>query len=65
MPKIRLIERNGTEHVLEAQVGMSVMQTALGHRVPSIVGDRGGCCSCGTCHVYVETNAVKLYDLPF
>lgn len=54
MPKLRLIEHNGTEHVLEAEVGSSVMQTAVDNMVPGIIGDCGGNCSCATCHGYVD-----------
>jgi 2Fe-2S ferredoxin len=54
MPKIVFIEHNGKEHVVEATVGESIMQTALDHMVPGILGDCGGACSCGTCHCYVE-----------
>jgi 2Fe-2S ferredoxin len=54
MTKVVYIEHNGTEHVVEAQDGKSVMQTALDHLVPGIVGDCGGCCTCATCHGYVD-----------
>lgn len=53
MPKVTFIEHNGKEHVVDAQVGKSIMQTALDHKVPGILGDCGGECSCGTCHCYV------------
>jgi len=33
---------------------MSVMQAALNHSVPGILGECGGNCMCATCHVYVE-----------
>ncbi len=54
MPKILFIEHNGTQHVVEAEVGKSLMQTALDNMVPGIVGDCGGCCSCATCHGYID-----------
>jgi len=54
MPKIVYIEHDGKEHVVDATVGVSVMQTALDHFVPGILGDCGGACSCGTCHCYVD-----------
>jgi 2Fe-2S ferredoxin len=55
MTKIIYIEHSGTEHVVDAQDGKSIMQTALDHSVPGIVGDCGGCCSCATCHGYIDT----------
>ncbi len=54
MPKVTLIEFNGTSHTLEAGAGQSVMQVAMSNRVPGIIADCGGSCSCATCHVYVD-----------
>ncbi len=54
MPKVTLIEFNGTSHTLEASSGQSVMQVAMSNRVPGIIADCGGSCSCATCHVYVD-----------
>ncbi|MBL6752300.1 MAG: (2Fe-2S)-binding protein [Nevskia sp.] len=54
MPKIIFIEHNGARHEVEAQTGQSVMQAAVGNLVPGIVGDCGGCCTCATCHGYVD-----------
>jgi ferredoxin, 2Fe-2S len=56
MTKIVFIEHAGTKHIVEAQNGKSVMQTAVDNMVPGIVGDCGGCCSCATCHGYVDEN---------
>lgn len=30
------------------------MQCAQQHLVPGILGDCGGCCTCGTCHGYID-----------
>ncbi len=54
MPKIHFIEHNGKEHVIDASVGSSVMQSAVENLVPGIIGDCGGACSCATCHCYVD-----------
>jgi 2Fe-2S ferredoxin len=54
MPKITFVEHSGTEHVVDAQVGQSVMQAAVNNMVPGIVADCGGNCACATCHVYVD-----------
>ena len=54
MPKITYIESNGTEHVVEAEVGMTVMEAAVKNMVPGIEAECGGACACATCHVYVE-----------
>jgi 2Fe-2S ferredoxin len=54
MPKIVFIEHNGTEHPVEANTGTSIMQAAVENSVPGLIGDCGGCCSCATCHGYVD-----------
>ncbi len=54
MPRITLIEHNGTEHAVDAKTGDSLMNTAIKNRVPGIDADCGGACSCGTCHVFID-----------
>ena len=54
MPKITYIEANGAEHLVDVEVGLSVMQGAVRNRIPGIVGECGGNCACGTCRVYVD-----------
>jgi len=40
--------------VVEGSAGDSVMETAVRHGVPGIVGECGGSLSCATCHVFVD-----------
>lgn len=54
MPKITYIEHDGTEHVVDVPVGLSVMEGAVTNNIPGIDADCGGACACSTCHVYVE-----------
>jgi 2Fe-2S ferredoxin len=54
MPKITYIEHNGTEHVVEAEIGQTVMETAIKNNIPGIEAECGGACACATCHIYVE-----------
>ena len=54
MPKITFIEHNGAEHTVDAEVGTSVMETAMRNDVAGIVAECGGGCTCATCHVYVD-----------
>jgi len=53
MAKITYIEFNGREHVVDVEVGLSVMEGAKRNNIPGIDADCGGGCSCATCHVYV------------
>lgn len=54
MVKIRFVQYDGAERVVEGTPGTSVMQTARDNMVPGIIGDCGGNCSCATCHGYVD-----------
>jgi 2Fe-2S ferredoxin len=53
MPKVKSIEFNGTEHVIDANNGDSIMIAATSNLVPGIDADCGGECSCATCHVLI------------
>jgi ferredoxin, 2Fe-2S len=54
MGSITFIEHDGTEHVVDIEVGQSLMRMAMNHGVPGIDADCGGACACGTCHVIVD-----------
>jgi ferredoxin, 2Fe-2S len=54
MPKIKFIEHDGTEHLIDASNGDSIMATAINNLVPGIDADCGGECSCATCHVVID-----------
>jgi 2Fe-2S ferredoxin len=54
MPKITYIEHGGAERTVDAEVGATVMETAIRNSVPGIVAECGGACSCATCHVHVD-----------
>jgi 2Fe-2S ferredoxin len=54
MAKIKYVEHNGKEHVVDVQPGMTVMEGAVKNMIPGIDADCGGACACATCHVYVD-----------
>ncbi len=54
MPTVVFIDPQGTEYAVDAPEGRSMMQVAIDHGVPGILGDCGGACSCATCHGYVD-----------
>ena len=54
MPKITFIEHDGTVHTVDAELGATVMETALRNDVASIVAECGGGCTCATCLVHVD-----------
>lgn len=54
MPEIHFILKDGTRRTVQAKEGASVMETAIHNNVRGIDAECGGCCSCATCHVYVD-----------
>lgn len=54
MPTITFIRRNGQQLEVAAQAGQSIMEAATAHLVPGILGDCGGCVSCGTCEAQID-----------
>ena len=54
MSQIIYIQHNGTQHRVDATTGKSLMQNAVDNLVPGIIADCGGCCSCATCHGYID-----------
>ena len=54
MAKIKYIEHNGKEHIVEVQNGLTVMEGAVQNDISGIDADCGGGMSCATCHVYVK-----------
>ena len=60
MPNITYISHTGESRTVAAEVGTSVMQTAVRNGEPGIVADCGGECQCATCHVYVDQKFLGL-----
>ena len=54
MAKITYIEHNGTNHTIDVQNGLTVMEGAVQNNIPGIDADCGGSMACATCHVYVN-----------
>ena len=53
MTKVTYIDASGQSRTVDAQVGSTVMETALRNSIPGIEAECGGACACATCHVYV------------
>jgi 2Fe-2S ferredoxin len=53
MALLRVVDRDGVEHEVDAKTGVKVMETLreLDYGIAAICG---GMCSCATCHVYVD-----------
>lgn len=60
MAKVTFVEFSGTEHVIDADDGMSAMEAAINNEIPGIVADCRGACACATCHVFVDPQWLSL-----
>jgi 2Fe-2S ferredoxin len=63
-PTLVFIQSNGDRRAIEATVGMTVMQAAVGNCVPGIPAECGGHLACGTCHVYVAAQNRAVFPAP-
>jgi ferredoxin, 2Fe-2S len=54
MIDLKVVKRDGTELSIQASPGVSVMEALRDNGLDELLALCGGCCSCATCHVYVE-----------
>lgn len=54
MPRLTVVDRSGSESTIEARAGVSVMENIRDAGFDDLLALCGGCCSCATCHVYVD-----------
>jgi 2Fe-2S ferredoxin len=54
MARITFIQPDGSEQVVDAVPGITVMEAAKLNMVPGIEAECGGACACATCHVYID-----------
>lgn len=54
MTKIEVTTRDGVQHRLSGDDGISVMELIRNNGIDDLIALCGGCCSCATCHVYVD-----------
>lgn len=61
MPEIFVTTRDGREHAVPAEPGLSVMEIVRDAGFDELLALCGGSCSCATCHVYVaEADLARL-----
>lgn len=54
MVKLVVVNRAGEANEVEASEGMSLMEVIRDNGFDELLALCGGCCSCATCHVYVD-----------
>jgi len=51
---LKVVTRDGNQKTIEAADGVSVMEAIRDAGFDELLALCGGCCSCATCHVYVD-----------
>jgi 2Fe-2S ferredoxin len=54
MGNLIIVDRSGRQHEIQAASGLSVMEAIRDKGLDELLALCGGCCSCATCHVYVD-----------
>ena len=54
MPKLIVTTRDGSEQEIDGGSNLSVMEIIRDSGIDELLALCGGCCSCATCHVYVD-----------
>jgi len=57
---IEVIARDGSQRRIEAAESLNLMEALRANGFDELLALCGGCCSCATCHVYVEEGAAEL-----
>ena len=54
MAQITIVDRDGKSQLVDAEIGLSVMEIIRDADFDELLALCGGSCSCATCHVYVD-----------
>lgn len=60
MVEILVTDRGGQTRRIEADAGLSLMEAIRAGGLDELLALCGGCCSCATCHVYVDPDFAGL-----
>ncbi len=60
MPEIFVTRRDGAASSLTVNAGISLMEAIRDGGFDELLALCGGCCSCATCHVYIDEAALAL-----
>ena len=64
MALITYIEHDGSIFETHVENGASLMQGAVDNMIEGILAECGGCCSCATCHCYVDEAWIDKIEKP-
>ncbi len=60
MPKLLVADRSGNETTIGGTPGMKIMEIIRDAGFDELLALCGGCCSCATCHIYVDPDYADL-----
>lgn len=60
MPKLFVTTNGGEEITIDAPIDGKMMEAIRDYPVRDMLALCGGCCSCSTCHVWVDPDYVEL-----
>lgn len=58
MPRITIITRSGEEQAIDGPIGVSLMEIIRDNGFDELLALCGGCCSCATCHVHLDSDTI-------
>lgn len=64
MPKIAVTDRLGQIRIMEASADGTLLQALRDGGDDNLPGICGGCCSCATCHVYLDIQSKDKIPAP-
>ena len=56
MANLTIVNRDGEETTIEGDTGLTVMENIRDNGFDELLALCGGCCSCATCHVHVDSD---------
>jgi 2Fe-2S ferredoxin len=59
MVTINVATRDGAERTVEGAEGLSIMEVVRENGFDELLALCGGCCSCATCHVYIDDESLN------
>lgn len=60
MQTLKVVTRDGADHEVAAATGLSFMEIIRDSGIDELLALCGGCCSCATCHIYVDERLFPL-----
>ena len=55
MIDLQVIDRDGSSRSISVPIGITLMEALRDNGVDELLALCGGCCSCATCHVHIES----------